>query len=197
MLMPLMSACSSSPTLALSAPEHEAENGVVGQCRRCRRGCGWRNRCWSPAAIAAFRAHQLQPGRNQQRRETEQRQPAAERRDQRPPEDGLLLVLVSPAIGLRRQPRRRGPQEVEAADDQVEQHRADRKSGKRLRLAHPADDGGVRQPEQRRRHEAERHRHGDRQHQPVRHVEWHRLVVGPAIHACLPSMPARLDAQEL
>ena len=162
---------------SLAAPENEAEDGIVGE--RCRPGenadgeigCGG-------IGDSVFRPHQRQPGPQQKRRKGKQCRAAAERQDQRPPEDRLLLAAVPPSEGLRRQAGGRGTQKIEAAEDQIEEHGADGEPGQRFRHTHMADHGGVSQAEQRRRHETECHRNGDRQHHPVRHVEGQRIAAG-------------------
>ena len=80
-------------------------------------------------------------------------------------------MLVAAAESLGHQSGRRGAQKIEADENQVEEHGADRKPGEDVGRAEAARDGGIRQPEQRRRQEAERHRNGDREHEAVGHLE--------------------------
>ena len=97
-----------------------------------------------------------------------------------PPEHRLQFALVGASERLCGQSRRRGPEEAEAAIDEIEEDRADRETGQRFSLAKPADDCGIGQSEQRRGQEAERHRHRDRKHQAMRDLEGPRHdMLGP------------------
>ena len=167
------------PRHALPAPEHEAEQRIIGE----RHGGGEHaDHEIGRGDLGHFRRrrHQEKPAGKQQRREQHQHEARTERDGERTPVDRLLLAPVAAPESLRHQSRRRGAQEIEAAEQQIEDDGGDGHAGQRIRRAKAPGHRCVRQAEQRRRQEAQRHGNGDRQHQPVRHFEG----TGPVVFAC-------------
>ncbi len=90
---------------------------------------------------------------------------------QRPPEHGLLFQRVAASHRLGDEAGRAGAEEVEGGEDQVEDDGAGGEAADQRRVAVLADDRGIDNADQRRRQVGDHHRHGDAEHQPVRHRE--------------------------
>ena len=162
---------------ALTASEHEAEDGIVGQPGRRRHD--------TDGEIDLRRLAHRRTGRHgpdsngKDYRRQEQQDPTARKADEeRTPVDGLLFGLVTTPECLRNQAGRRGAQEIEGGEDQIEQDGADGQAADQRRIAQPADNRHVHQAQQRRGQIGKRHRNGDRQDQAVRHRKGSRAGRG-------------------
>ncbi len=123
-------------------------------CGHCRRDGG-------------FGGHEAAACPRDRRRNERDQKTAGETDQQRPRQHRLLARRIVPATRLRYETGRAGAQEVERAEDQIEDDGARRQTAERRRLSQPSDDGSVDDADQGRRHEGERRRQGDGKDRPV------------------------------